>query len=55
MTTTDKTGEQLVQSIRKTKAAGATASRTTTPPSTAKAKPAAAETAPAAALVLRMD
>lgn len=49
MTTTDKTGEQLVQSIRKTKATGATPSRTTTPRSGAKAKPAAAETAPAAA------
>ncbi len=52
MTTTDKTGEQLVQSIRKTKATGATRSRATTPatpPSSAKAEPVAAETAPAAA------
>ena len=49
MTTTDKTGEQLVQSIRKTKETGATRSRTTTPRSSARAKPAAAETAPAAA------
>ncbi len=49
MTTTDKTGEQLVQSIRKTKATGATGSPTTTPRSSAKAKPAAPQTAPAVA------
>ena len=49
MTTTDKTGEQLVQSIRKTKATGATRSRATPPQSSAKAKPAAAEKGPAAA------
>ncbi len=30
MTTTDKTGEQLVQSIRKTKATGTTRTRSTT-------------------------
>ncbi len=48
MTTTDKTGEQLVQSIRKTKAAGATRSQTTTPRSSAKAKPAATARAAAA-------
>jgi len=48
MTTTDKTGDQLVQSIRKTKATGATPSQTTTPRSSAKAKPAAAKTVPAA-------
>ena len=49
MTTTDKNGEQLVQSIRKTKATAATGSRTATSRSSAKAKPAAAETAPAVA------
>ncbi|MDJ0862010.1 MAG: hypothetical protein QNJ87_04975 [Gammaproteobacteria bacterium] len=49
MTTTDKTGEQLVQSIRKTKATGTTRSRTTAPRSSEKAKPAVADTAPATA------
>ena len=49
MTTTYKTGEQPARPIGKTKATGATPSRTTTPRSSAKAKPAAAETAPAAA------
>ena len=47
MTTTDKTGDQLVQSIRKTKATSATPSRTTTPRSSAKVKPAAAPAATA--------
>ena len=49
MTTTDKTGEQLVQSIRKTKATSAARSRATTPRSGAEAKPAAAGKAPGAA------
>ncbi len=49
MTTTDKTREQQVQTIRKTKATGAARSRTTTPRSSAEVKPAAAQTAPVAA------
>ncbi len=49
MTTTDKTGEQLVKTIRKTKATATTGTRTTTTRRTAKpepapAKPAATET-----------
>ena len=49
MTTTDKTGEQLVQSIRKTKATGTTRTRSTTTgraaTRTTKTKPAAAKPA----------
>ena len=49
MTTTDKTGEQPAKPIGKTEATGATRSRTASPRSSAKAKPAATQTTRAAA------
>ncbi len=49
MTTTDKTGDQPARQSGKTEATGATRGRTATPRSSAKAKPAAAQTTRAAA------